>query len=120
MKKSSWLVSCSLLTPHSTNGFPGGSDNEESTFNAGDPGSISRSRRSPGEVNGYPRQYSCLESSIDRGAWWATVHGVAKSWTQVSTFTLIDQALSGQAMCLVLPTVKSQLIALNSAEDCRS
>ena len=41
------------------------------------------SRRSPGEVNGYPFQYSCLENPMDRGAWWATVHGIAKSWTQL-------------------------------------
>ena len=51
---------------------------------AEDPGSISRSRRSPREGNGYPLQYSCLENPMDRGAWQATVHGVAKSWTQLS------------------------------------
>ena len=44
-------------------------------------GSISWSERSPGEENGYSFQYSCLENSMDRGAWQATVHGVAKSWT---------------------------------------
>ena len=43
--------------------------------------------RSPGEVNGNPLQYSCLEDPMDRGAWWATVHGVAKSWTQLSDFS---------------------------------
>ena len=48
-------------------------------------GSLSRYGRSPGKGNGYPLQYSCLENSIDRGAWWATVHGVAKSWTRLST-----------------------------------
>ena len=42
-------------------------------------GSISGSGRSPGEVNGYPLQYSCLQNSMDSGAWWATVHGVAES-----------------------------------------
>ena len=63
-------------------GFPGGSDGEESAYSGGDSGSISGSGRSPGEGNGYPLQYSCLENSIDRGAWWATVHGVAKSQTQ--------------------------------------
>ena len=47
--------------------------------NAGDPGSIPGPGRSTGEENGYPRQYSCLENSMDRGAWRATVHGVAKS-----------------------------------------
>ena len=50
----------------------------------GDPGSISRLGRSPREGNGYPLQYSCLENPMDRGAWWAIVHGVAKSWTQLS------------------------------------
>ena len=48
-------------------------------------GSIPGSGRSPGVGNGNPLQYSCLETSMDRGTWWATVHGVAKSWTQLST-----------------------------------
>ena len=61
--------------------FPGGSEVKESACNAGDLGSIPGSGRSPGEGNGKPLQYSCLESPIDGGAWWATVHGVAKSWT---------------------------------------
>ena len=63
---------------------PGGSDSKESTCNAGDPGSIPGSGRSPGEENGYPFQYSCLENFMDKGAWWATVHGVAKSQTRLS------------------------------------
>ena len=53
----------------------------------GDPGSKSGLGRSPGEGNGYPLQYSCLENSMDRGAWWATVHGVAKSQTWLKTNT---------------------------------
>ena len=57
--------------------FPGGSDGEESACNAGDLDSIPGSERSPGEGNGYWLQYSCLENSMDRGAWRATVHGVA-------------------------------------------
>ena len=65
-------------------GFPGGSDGKESAHNAGDPGSIPGSGRSPGEGNGNPLQYSCLENSMDRGAWQATVHGVTKSWTRLS------------------------------------
>ena len=50
----------------------------------GDPGSTSGLGRSPGEGNGYPVQYSCLENSMACGAWWATVHGVTKSWTELS------------------------------------
>ena len=59
-------------------GFPCSSVGKESTCNAGDPGSIPRSGRSPGEGNGNPLQYSCLENPMDRGAWWATVHGVTR------------------------------------------
>ena len=71
-------------TQESLWGFSGGSDDKESASNVGDPGSIPESGRSPREGNGYPLQYSCLENSMDRGAWWATVHGVAKSQTQLS------------------------------------
>ena len=59
--------------------FPGGSDGKESACNAGDPGSIPGLGRSSGEGNGNPLQYSCLENSMDRGAWRATVHEVAES-----------------------------------------
>ena len=62
-------------------GFPGGADDKESAYNVGDPGLIPGSGRSPGEGNGNPLQYSCLEYSMDRRAWWATVHGAAKNWT---------------------------------------
>ena len=51
-------------------GFPGGSDSKESACNAGDPGLIPGSGRSPGEGNGYPLQYSCLKNPMNRGAWW--------------------------------------------------
>ena len=68
-------------------GFPGGSDGKASACNAGDPSSIPGSGRSPGKGNGNPLQYSCLENPMDRGAWWATVHGVAKSRTRLSHFT---------------------------------
>ena len=59
-------------------GFPGGSDGKESTCNARDPGSIPGSGRCSGEGNGNPLQCSCLENHLDRGAWWATVHGVTE------------------------------------------
>ena len=58
-----------------------------SAYNVGDLGSILGPGRSPGEGNGNPFQYSCLENPMDGGAWWATVNGVAKSWTQLSDFT---------------------------------
>ena len=59
-------------------GFPSGSDAKESAYNAGDLGSIPGLGRSPGEGNGYPPQYSYLENPMDRGAWQATVHRVAR------------------------------------------
>ena len=62
-------------------GFPGGSDGKGSVCKAGDPGLIPGWGRSPGEGYSYPLQYSCLENCMDRGAWQATVHGVAESDT---------------------------------------
>ena len=68
---------------HGQRGFPAGSAGKESVCNAGDLGSIPKWGRSLGEGNGYPPQYSCLENSMDRGAWQATVRGVTKSPTQL-------------------------------------
>ena len=65
-------------------GFPGGSEVKASACNAGDLGSIPGSGRSPGEGNGNPLQYSCLENPMDGGSWWAAVHGVTKSRTRLS------------------------------------
>ena len=67
--------------------FPGGSDDKESACNAGDPGSILDLGRFPGEGNGNPLQYSCLQNPMDRGAWWAIVHGVAKIWMRQKKLT---------------------------------
>ena len=69
-----------------------------SASNAGDPGSIPGSGRSPGEGNGNPLQYSCLENPLDRGAWQATVHGVAKSRTRLSNFTLSHIVFGGSVV----------------------
>ena len=69
-------------------GFSAGSDGKASACNAGDPGPIPGLGRSPGEGNGNPLQYSCLENSMDGGAWWATVNGVTKSRSRLSDFTL--------------------------------
>ena len=65
-------------------GIPGGSVGKESACNVGDLGSIPGSGRSPGGGHGHPLQYSCLENATDRGAWWAAIHGVTKSRTQLS------------------------------------
>ena len=88
--KPFWLDWASLGWPPLW--FPGGSDSKESDCKSDSKepdrprrlGSIHGSGRSPGEENGYPLQYSCLENSMDREAWWATVHGLTKNWTRVS------------------------------------
>ena len=87
-------VSWGYFTPRSLHtysfllqSFPGGSDSKASTCNLGDLGSIPESGRSPGEGNGNPLQYSCLENPMDGGAWQSTVHGVSKSQTWLSDFT---------------------------------
>ena len=67
----------------------GDSDGKVSAYNVGDPGSIPGSGRSSGEGNGNPLQYSCLENPMDGGAWWATVHGIFNSRTQLRNFTSI-------------------------------
>ena len=68
-------------------GFPGGTEVKASACNLGDLGSIPGSGRSPGEGNGNPLQYACLENPMHGGAWWTTVHGVAKSRTRLNDFT---------------------------------
>ena len=73
-------------------GFAGGSDGKGTACNAGDLGSNPGLERSLGEGNGNPLQCSCLEDSMDGGAWWATVHGIAKSWTQLSDFHFTYQS----------------------------
>ena len=68
---------------------------KESTHNAGDPGSIPGLGRFPGEGNDNPLQYSCLENSMDGGAWWTTVHGVANSHTQLTSLDFTLPCCSG-------------------------
>ena len=85
-----WIL---VMIPHvytHLRGFPGGSNGKESARKAGDPGSIPGSGRSPAEGNGNPLQYSFLENSMDRGAWWATVCGVTKSRTQLRDFHFVS------------------------------
>ena len=77
-------------------GFPGGSEVKASACDAGDLGSIPGSGRPPGEGNGTPLQFSCLENPMDGGTWRATVHGVANSRTRLSdfTFTLTEKHIT--------------------------
>ena len=74
--------------------FPGGSDDKASAYNAGEPGSIPGSGRSPGEGNGNLLQYSCLENPMDGRTWKAAVHGVTQTSTLLSNFTLTFTLLS--------------------------
>ena len=71
-------------------GFHGGSEVKTSACNVGDLGSIPGSGRSPGEGNGNPLQYSCLENPMDRGAWWATVHGITNVTTSLMGYLLLN------------------------------
>ena len=69
-------------------GFPSGSGSKESACNKGNLGSIPELRKSPGEGNGYALLFYCLENPMDRGAWWVTVHTVAKSQTQLKQLNM--------------------------------
>ena len=82
-----WGVLYQVVNTFYLLGFPGGSEVKASACIVGDLGLIPGSGRSPGEGNGNPLQYSYLENPMDRGAWWATVHGVSKSRTRLSNFT---------------------------------
>ena len=84
-------------------GFPDGSVVKNPPANAGDArdvGSIPGSESSPGVGNGNPLQYSCLENPMDGGAWWATVHGVTKSWTRLSPHMGTDKHTQSTFYCI--------------------
>ena len=78
-----------------------GSDSKVAACSVGDPGLIPGLGRSPGEGNGNPLQYSCLKNSMDWGAWWAIVHGVAKSLIRLCNFTLTSLSLSANSVSIV-------------------
>ena len=79
--------------------LPWGAEVKASACSAGDLGSIPGSGRSPGEGNGNPLQYSCLENPMDGGAWWATVYGVAKSRTRLSDLTFTFLYVNSLKVC---------------------
>ena len=98
-------------------GFPGGSDSKESACNAGNLGLIPGSRTFPEEGNGSALQYACLENPTDRGAWRATVHGVAKSWTWLKWLStpaletgFLTTGLLGKSLAIFLSPISMRLL----------
>ena len=98
-------------------GFPGDSDGKESAYSVGDPSLIPGSGRSSGEGNGNPFQYSCLENPMDGGAWWATVHEIAKSWTWLSDFT---SSICIIAIIFMLEIVHNKKSRSGTSTDCKA
>ena len=96
-------------------GFPAGPVVKNPPPSAGDLGLIPRSGRSPGGGNGNPLQYACLENPMDRGAWWAVVHGVSKSWDRTEWLTL---SLSWVFQLLKAPTKWKKVISWWSWSCC--
>ena len=91
---------------------------KETACNTEDPGSIPRSGRSPGEGHGNSLQYSCLENSMDREAWWATVHGIAKSWTRLSDYhNRFVKSFLLRSECLLISWLQSPSCSDFRAQD---
>ena len=111
----SWLIFCFFFVPFFSflwfNDFLFGSDGKVSACSVGNLGSIPELGRSPGEGNGNPLQYSCLENSMDGGAW-AAVHGVAKSWTRLSNFTLASILCLCSLLCRFCESIVCFVFAL--------
>ena len=108
-----------ILSP----GFPGGSVVKNPPANAGGSGLIPALERSPGEEHGSPLQYFCLENSIDRRAWWAATHGVAKSWTRLvnstTTTAVLSPVLKGPVnTCVHNGSICPWLYIVSIAVDC--
>ena len=121
-RSSSWSLTWAWFEFYLEYGISCGSAGKETACNVGDLGSIPGLGRSPGEGNGYPLQYSGLENSMDRGAWWATVHGVTKSWTRLSDFHSLTWclgdwlgiSLSWSTICLYFVGRLQSFLPLNS------
>ena len=105
-----WAIMRSFYISLALTSFPGGSEGKASACNAGDLGSIPGSGRSPGGGNGNPLQYSCRENPMDRGAWWATVHRIPKSWTQLKRCSMHPWEKSDSSDHF--PNICSQIIPL--------
>ena len=114
MLPTHWSLVISYL--YLCSGFPGGSDAKASLYNVGDLCSIPGLGRFPGKGNGNPLQYSCLENSMDRGAWQATVHGVAKDWRWLSDWACTH--IDTQQSC-VLSKVAGGFSEAFSCKPCR-
>ena len=101
--KSSSMPNSEIIRNNKLLGISCGSEGKESACNVGGPSSIPGPGRSPGEGNGTPLQYCCLENPMDGGAWWAAVHGVTKSRTQLSNFTFTHWRRKWQPTPVFLP-----------------
>ena len=101
-------------------GFPGGSVGKESTWNARDLSSIPGSQRSLGEMNGNPLQYYCWENHMDSGAWWATIHGVTKSWTLLSDKTITPVCVYIYIFFFFLFFLRHQFSSVQFSQSCLS
>ena len=84
------------ICPEYSYGFHGGSDGKASACNAEYLGSVPMLGRSPGEGNGSPFEFPCLENPMDKGAWKSTIRGVTKSWSQLTNFTSHFLSFSGR------------------------
>ena len=105
-----------------TMGFPSDSDSKESACNVGDTGSTPGSERSPGEGNGNPLQYSCLENAMDRGAWRGTVHGITKSQAQLNKWHFqflksINNCTKIFVITIVINEMKEQILREQIPEE---
>ena len=103
------LSLCPPQPPPTDFAFPSGLNGKESVCSAGDPSLIPGLGRCPGEGNGNPFQYSCMENPMDRGAWWPTVHGMEKSWTWFEWLTHSLKIISvlGHYSCIVRASTES-------------
>ena len=112
-----WPVAWKALVPLKETGFPNGSVVKNPLASAGDAGSIPGSRRSPGEKNDNPIQYSCLGNPTDRGAWWAIVHRVTKGSDMTKRLSTQRETPSLLTLSASLLSVSTHLPVLDSSHE---